>query len=100
MKHVYGELSMLWEIEETKVRQRARERNIKEGDRNTRYFQSVANQRRKTTLHSLDGPDGAVETTEEIVKVATDYYRELFKKELKPDIDIDPDFFSKGDKVT
>jgi hypothetical protein len=34
------------------------------------------------------------------VKVATDYYRELFKKELKPDIDIDPDFFSKGDKVT
>jgi hypothetical protein len=34
------------------------------------------------------------------VKVATDYYRELFKKELKSDIDIDSDFSSEGDKVT
>jgi hypothetical protein len=34
------------------------------------------------------------------VKVAKDYYRELFKKELKSDIDIDSDFSSEGDKVT
>jgi hypothetical protein len=88
MSYVYAELNKLGDMEEIKVR------DIKEGDMNTRYFQSVANQRRrKTTLHSLDGVEGTVETTEEIVKVATNYYRDLFKKEMKHDINIDPDFF-------
>jgi hypothetical protein len=94
MSYVYAELNKLGDMEEIKVRQRPTERDIKEGDMNTRYFQLVANQRRrKTTLHSLDGVEGTVETTEEIVKVATNYYRDLFKKELKHDINIDPDFF-------
>jgi hypothetical protein len=100
MKHVYVELNKLWDMEETKAR-RAREKDIKEGDRNTRYFRSVANHgRRKVTLYNLDGPEGAVESTEEILKVATDYYKELFKKEMKPDMNIDPEFFSEEDKVT
>jgi hypothetical protein len=52
------ELNKMWEMEEIKARQRARERNIKEGDRNTKYFHTVANQR-KTTVHDIEGPDGA-----------------------------------------
>jgi hypothetical protein len=100
VKQIYVGLSRLWEMEEIKARQRSRQRDVKERDMNTKYFQAVANQRRrKTTLHSLDGPDGTVKTIEEIVKIATNYYRELFKKEIKPDIDIESDFFSEGDKV-
>jgi hypothetical protein len=37
-------------MEEIRARQRARERNIKEGDRNTNYFHTVVNQRKKRTL--------------------------------------------------
>jgi hypothetical protein len=74
-----GELNRIWSMEETKARHRAREREIREGDRNTKYFQAVANQRRrKTTLFNLDGPEGMVQSTEEIIKVATDYYKDLF----------------------
>ena len=53
--------------------QRTRINWLKEGDRNTRYFQMVANQRRrKTTIHTMDGPEGTVHTTTEILEGATD----------------------------
>jgi hypothetical protein len=32
--------------------------------------------------------------------VATQYYKDLFKSESKPGIDISRDFFSEGEKVT
>lgn len=47
MENINKDLEALWRIEETKVRQRSRERRIKEGDRNTAYFQAVANQRHR-----------------------------------------------------
>jgi hypothetical protein len=76
-------------MEEIKAKQRARERDIKDGDRNTKYFKSVANQRRrKTTIHRMEGHAGEVETTEEIVGVATNYYKEIFKYEARLDIRI------------
>jgi hypothetical protein len=54
----------------------------------------VANQRgRKTTIDSVDGPDGEAKSIEEIVEIATKYYKDLFKHEVNPDINIATDFF-------
>jgi hypothetical protein len=94
---VVGELTKLWEKEEIKARQRARERNILEGGRNTKYFHVVVNQRRrKTTIFSVEGPAGVVNSTQEIIEVATQYYKELFKFEPRPNLNIEEDFFLCG----
>jgi hypothetical protein len=100
LKEISIELNRIWEMEEIKARQRVRERDIREGDRNTQYFHIVANQRRKMTVCNMDGPKGTVETTEEILKVASDYYKDLFKYETRPDINIDEHFFSQEEKVS
>jgi hypothetical protein len=101
LKKVAGEMDNIWEIEETKARQRARERNILEGDKNTKYFHAVANQRRrKTTVHTMESPDEIVESTVEIIEVAAQYYKELFKFEPRSNIKLSGDFFSDEEKVS
>jgi hypothetical protein len=95
MNNIGEELNRIWSVKEIKARQMEREREIKEGDRNTRYFQAVANQRRrKNNVHCMEGPEETVQSTEEIVEVATNYYNELFKFEPRPNINISSDFFS------
>jgi hypothetical protein len=71
------------------------------GDRNTKYFHAVASQRRrKTTIFSLDGPDGAVETNEEMLDAASEYYKNLFKFEPRPEMNISNEFFSREEKFS
>jgi mannosylglycoprotein endo-beta-mannosidase len=82
LKFIYREMSNLWLREEVKAKQRSRDRDIKDGDRNTRYFHIVANQRRRKMLvHSLDGPDGPVTDEVAMLHIATNFYKDLFKKE-------------------
>jgi hypothetical protein len=75
LEAILRELNNYWVIEEIKAKQRARDRNVVEGDRNTAYFHVVANQRRrKKQISVLDGPSGPVTEVKEMLAVATDYY--------------------------
>ena len=67
---------------------------------NNAYFQALANHRhRKNHLTELDGPNGVVTSTADMLKVATDFYKNLFAFESKPDIHLDPDFWGDDEKV-
>ena len=101
LNFVHGELKKIWLQEEIRAKQRSRDRNIKEGDRNTAYFHAVANQRRrKTLIHSLDGPNGPVTEVDEMLKVASDFYKDLFKKENPSGFSLQNIFFSASEKVS
>jgi hypothetical protein len=56
LKEVTDELGKIWALDEIKIRQRSRDRNILEGDRNTAYFQAIANQRSRKKSEWPNGP--------------------------------------------
>jgi hypothetical protein len=61
LKFLEEELDKIWRIEENKIRQRSRDRDLLEGDRNTAYFHAVANYRsRKKHIEYLESPTGHV----------------------------------------
>ena len=99
LKDIYRELQDFWAVEEIKAKQRSRDRDIVEGDRNTAYFHAVANQRRRKKLISaLEGPQGPATEIKDMLKVASDYYKDLFKFEERPEIRLCRDFFLPGRK--
>jgi hypothetical protein len=48
----------------------------------------------------LDGPDGPVTENKDMLKVATDYYKNLFKYENRPTLGLQDNFFADNEKVT
>lgn len=94
-------MSLVWAVEEIKVRQRSRERDILEGDRNTAYFQVVAIQRsRKKKIECLEGQEGLIFDQQGMLKIVVDYYKKLFAREDDPKVELGLDFWETGDKVT
>lgn len=101
MKALSIEINRYWALEEIKLRQRSRDRNILEGDRDTAYFQVVAIQRsRKKEIECLMGPTGLVYENVGMLNVAADLYKNLFSKEDRLEVDLDDNFWDETEKVT
>jgi hypothetical protein len=93
MSQIRSELEIILKNEEIKAWQRSRDRFLTEGDRNTSFFHAVANQRRrKKKISMLDGPCGPVESTHEMIEIATSFYKDLFADEGRFDISLGPSF--------
>jgi hypothetical protein len=92
MKAIAGELQKIWRNEEIKIRQRAWEKDILEGDQNAKYFHAMANKRREKQIASLEGPSGEVNTTKGILHLVVDYYKTIFGAKHRMDIDLSDDF--------
>ena len=48
----------------------------------------------------LNGPDGPVENTSDIIKIVVDYYKQLFGREDTLDISLDKEFWDPSEKVS
>jgi hypothetical protein len=76
---IHERLNQLLREEELKWFQRAKTTNILEGDNNTKYFQMIANgKRRKTRIFRLEQEEGVIEGEEILKDYITRYYKELF----------------------
>ena len=79
-KEEFERLSLLQEIS---WRQKARVRNLREGDRNTAYFHRVANARKRRNSLSHLLVDGVrVETKEGMCEAVVDFYDKLYDSNL------------------
>lgn len=91
MKELSIEINRYWALEEIKIRQSSRDRNIVEGDRNTSYFQAVAN--------CLMGPVGLVYNSI-MLKIVVDFHKSLFGKEETLEVKLNEGFWDESEKVT
>ena len=80
LKHVLNErLAELLREEELKWYQRAKTRDLLEGDANTKYFQLVASGKyRKIRIFQLGQEEGVISGDTELKKYITKYYNNLF----------------------
>ena len=101
MDNINNDLEGLWRLEEIRIRQRSRDRRIKEGDRNTAYFQAVANQRNmKKRIPGLDGPEGWIEENDVMLKHAVSFYKTLVGMEEDKGVSLGEDFWEESEKVS
>jgi hypothetical protein len=72
-------LKIIVDEERTKLKQRARDKFILEGDENSKYFHLLAKyKRRKLKIMSLSHEDNVAQDDDEINHLATSFYQNLF----------------------
>lgn len=88
-KALKEEINVLMEQEELKWRQRAKENWLRDGDRNTKYFHTCANQRqRRNRIEQVVDRLGRTCTSQATMEQAfIDYYQHLFTSANPHDID-------------
>lgn len=101
MNSIMRDLENILTSEEIKARQRSKDRNVKEGDKNTTYFQAIANQRaRKERINFLESDEGLLEDNQSMLDHVIDFYKKLFGLEKNLGVKLSEDFWEEGDKVT
>ena len=82
------ELSTSLKVEEMFWRQKSRVLWFREGDRNSKYFHALVKQRRARNriTQLLDENGHVVEDEEELVAIATSYFRQIFESSNPEDI--------------
>lgn len=84
-------LMKIFELEELYWNERSNSNWLLKGDGNTLFFHTVANgKKRKDTIFSLQQGDQVIEGDEELLKHATNFYKQLFGPAEKPSIQLDP----------
>jgi hypothetical protein len=74
---------------------------LKRGIRTLLIFFAKANQRkRKKCINSLEEDGVKYEDNEDMIKHATEFYKKLFGKEPKENIELDENFWDDDEKVT
>ncbi|WVZ96120.1 hypothetical protein U9M48_041796 [Paspalum notatum var. saurae] len=93
LKHAMHErVSQLLREEEIKWYQRAKVKNLLEGDANTKFFHLIANgKHRKTRIFNLDQEGGTITGDVVIKKYITKYYKNLFGLPDTSDVVLDED---------
>jgi hypothetical protein len=90
-------LDQILKMEEIKARQRAREREIKQGDQNITYFFAKANQRkRKKTISCLQHEGVTFFENKDMLEHARQFYKKMFGEGSRANIKFGVDFLGKG----
>jgi hypothetical protein len=83
-------LAHLLQDEEIKWYQRAKTKDLLEGDSNTKYFQLIANGKyRKTRIFQLQHEDTMIEGEQVLNEYITSYYKDLFRPPKQSSFSLD-----------
>lgn len=86
------QLNRLMKQEELKWQQRSKEKDLVEGDNNTKFFHAKANgRRRKNLILSLEQDEGKIKGEEHLMTYITDFYKKLFEQSSNTTISLELD---------
>lgn len=96
-----GELQQLMVNEELYWLQQSHETWLLKGDKNIAFYHRIANgKKRKNNVHSFSCGDTTIEGTNNLLKHATGFYKDLFGPAAGNIFHLDPDTWGDDEKLT